>query len=90
MANTAQARKRARQNDNRRVRNSAQRSSMRSAVKGFVKSLENGDADKARAAYQEASSAIDRAAGKGLHHRNRAARLKQRLNNRLRGLSAGA
>jgi len=90
MANTAQARKRARQNDNRRLRNNTQRSSMRSAVKGFVKSLESGDTDKARAAYQAASSAIDRAAGKGLHHRNRAARLKQRLNNRLRGLSAGA
>lgn len=88
MANSAQARKRARQNVIRRERNSAQRSSMRTAVKNFVKSLESKDVDGARAAYQNATSAIDRAAGKGLHHRNRAARLKQRLNNRLRSLSA--
>lgn len=90
MANTPQARKRARQNTTRRARNSAQRSSMRSAVKNFIKSLEGGDAEAARAAYRSATSAIDKAAGKDLHHRNRAARLKQRLNNRLRGLSAGA
>ena len=88
MANSAQARKRARQNTTRRERNSAQRSTMRTAVKNFLKSLENKDADSARTAYQNATSAIDRAVSKGLHHRNRAARLKQRLNNRLRSLNA--
>ena len=72
------------------MRNGAQRSTMRSAVKGFIKSLEGSDLEAARAAYRSATSAIDTAVAKGLHHRNRAARLKHRLNNRLRRLSVEA
>ena len=88
MANSPQARKRAKQNTVRRVRNHAQASSMRTVIKKFIKAINANDAETAKTAYQQASSEIDKAAKKNLHSKNRAARLKSRLNNRLRALSA--
>ncbi len=90
MANSAQARKRARQNQRRRLHNASQRSALRTAIKQFLASLKNDDAEAAAVAYRQASSAIDSAVHKGLHHRNRAARLKKRLNARLKTLATGA
>ena len=66
----------------------SQRSSLRTSIKKFLKLVEEKDTDNASAAYRDAASSIDRAASKGLHHPNRAARLKKRLNNRLRALHA--
>ncbi len=86
VANSAQARKRARQNDKRRVHNHSIRSRMRTMIKAFVKSAGAGDKDAATSAYRSAVAMIDKLAGKGLQHKNRAARLKSRLNNRLRGI----
>lgn len=90
LANSPQARKRARQNTARRSRNMSARSSLRTAIKQFLKLVGGGapDVDAATAAYRAAVSSIDRAVSKGLHHKNRAARLKSRLNNRLRAASA--
>ena len=88
MANSPQARKRARQSAKRRIHNMSQRSALRSAIKKFLKKVSENNAEEATSAYRNAVSKIDRAASKGLHHRNRAARLKHRLNNRLRALSA--
>ncbi len=87
MANTPQAKKRARQNDKRRIHNMSQRSALRTAIKKLLKLISDKNKDEAKAAYQSAVSHIDRASSKGLHHANRAARLKQRLNNRLRAIS---
>ena len=87
MANTPQARKRARQNTVRRVRNHAQASSMRTIIKKFVKAINANDSETAKTAYQQAASEIDKAVKKNLHSKNRAARLKSRLNNRLKSLS---
>jgi len=98
LANSPQARKRARQNISRRQRNLSQRSSLRTAIKKFLKLVDGSkksdqsddpsDSREAAAnAYREAASHIDRAVSKGLHHKNRAARLKKRLNNRLRALN---
>lgn len=88
MANSPQARKRARQNDQRRLDNHGQRSHMRTHVKKVLKALRNGDREGAEAAYKAAVPVVDRVAGKGLIHKNRAARYKSRLNKRLRALSA--
>ena len=87
MANSAQARKRTRQNDRRRLRNASTHSAMRTRIKNFIKSLEEGDVKKAETAYQTATSEIDRIAKRGLEHPNKAARMKSRLNNRLRKLA---
>ena len=80
MANTAQARKRARQAEKRRQHNASRRSMMRTYLKRVVYAIEAGDKDKAAAAYKEAAPLIDRAAGRGLIHKNKAARHKSRLN----------
>ncbi len=90
MANSAQARKRTRQNLRQRLLNSKQRSAMRTSVKRFLKALGGSDVEAARTAYQDATSLVDRAAAKHLHHRNRAARLKRRLNARLKTFSQSA
>jgi small subunit ribosomal protein S20 len=90
VANTASAKKRARQSEKRRVRNHAERSHLRTILKGVRVALESGDLEKARAAYRHASSILDRTARKNLIHRNTAARTKSRLNARLKALAAAA
>ena len=86
MANSPQARKRARQNDKRRVHNHGMRSTMRTAVKKVLRAVRAGDREAAASAYQRAVPLVDRMAGKGLIHKNRAARYKSRLNDRIRAL----
>ncbi len=80
MANTAQARKRARQAEKSRQHNAAQRSSLRTYIKKVVYAVEAGEKDNAQSAYKEAVPMIDMAASKGLIHKNKAARHKSRLN----------
>ena len=88
LANTLQAKKRARQATVHRARNMSQRSSMRTSIKVFLKSLENEDKEAATESYRKAVSKIDQSARKGLEHRNKAARLKSRLNARLKAHSS--
>ena len=88
MANSPQARKRAKQNSVRRLQNHSQRSAVRTAIKKLDVALEAGDKAAATQAYQSSVSLIDKAVIKGLHHKNRAARLKSRLNKRVKELAA--
>ncbi len=86
MANSAQARKRARQAEKRRAHNRKLRSRMRTAVKKVRKAIEAGDREQALTAFREAEPVIDKMARKGIIHKNRAARQKSRLANHLRAL----
>lgn len=86
MANTAQAKKRARQAEKARRHNASQRSGMRTLVKNVSKALAAGDKSRAATVYQIAVPVIDRMARKGMIHKNKAARHKSRLNQRLRTL----
>ena len=86
MANSPQARKRARQESRSRARNMAQRATVRTRIKKYLKLIENNDIEASRDEYQKVASHIDVAARKGLHHPNKAARLKSRLNTRLRNI----
>ena len=88
MANTPQARKRARQNDSHRLRNRSQRSAMRTQIKAFASQLEAGNTDTAKQTFVLATSVIDHNARKGLIHSNRAARLKSRMNARLKAAAS--
>lgn len=83
MANTAQAKKRARQSEKHRQQNASQRTMMRTAIKKVVKAIEAGDLTQAQATYQSMTSIVDRLANKGLIHGNKAARHKSRLNTRI-------
>jgi small subunit ribosomal protein S20 len=86
LANSAQARKRARQAEKHRQHNAAMRSMMRTFIKKVTKAIDAGDKAQAEAAYKTAVPVIDRMAGKGLIHRNKAARHKSRLNAQVRAL----
>jgi small subunit ribosomal protein S20 len=86
VANSLQARKRARQAEKRRQRNVSFRSAMRTSVKKVVKLIDAGNKQAAAEAYEAAVPVIDRAAGKGLIHQNKAARHKSRLNAHLKAM----
>lgn len=86
MANSASAKKRARQAVVRRTRNVGDRSMMRTCIKKVYYAVEGGDKAAAESAYKEACPVIDRMAGKGLIHMNKAARHKSRMNNNIRAM----
>ncbi len=88
MANSPQARKRARQAEKRRTHNASLRSLVRTRIKQVVAAIGSGDADKARDAYVAAVPVIDRMANKGIIHKNKAARHKSRLSAQVKALSA--
>lgn len=79
MANTASARKRARQAEKRRQHNAGQRSTLRTAIKGVQKAILAGNKDEAMKIYRESVSVVDRIADKRIIHKNKAARHKSRL-----------
>ena len=83
MANSKSADKRARQNKSRYELKHAQRSIVRSAVKKIIKDVENKDKNLADN-LKLAQSTIDKIADKGVIHKNKAARLKNRLNRKVK------
>ncbi len=86
MANSAQARKRARQNQKRRRHNASLRSKMRTYVKRVRAAIAEGDKEKAQQAYQAAVPVLDKMSGKGIIAKNAAARYKSRLNSHIRAM----
>jgi small subunit ribosomal protein S20 len=88
MANTAQARKRARQATKLNAHNSAQRSMMRTAIKAVRKAVAAGDKKVALETFQKSMAVIDRVADKKIAHKNTAARNKSRLAAAVKGMNA--
>ncbi len=88
MANHVSALKRARQSELQRVRNKSVRTKVRNHIKAVREAIDSGDAEKAREALQAAVPMIDKAAGKGVLHRNNAARQVSRLSKKVHTLSA--
>ena len=86
MANSAQARKRARQAEKNRQRNASQRSAFRTSIKKVVYAIEAGDKAAAESAYKDAIPMIDSTCSKGLIHKNKAARHKSRLNAQIKAM----
>ncbi len=87
MANSPQARKRARQSEQRRKHNASRRSLLRTRIKQVVKAIEGGDKGTAQAAYALAVPIIDRMAGTDIIHKNKAARHKSRLAARIQAMA---
>jgi len=83
LANSAQAKKRARQAVRNRANNFSMRSRMRTAIKKVINAIAAGDKEQAQEAYQNAVPLIDSTARKGIIHMNKAARHKSRLNKQL-------
>lgn len=90
MANTAQARKRARQTQVRRLHNASLKSSLRSAVKGVRKAIAAGNQPEAEKALHAAQSVIDRIADKKIVSKNKASRDKSRLAHAIKAMAKQA
>ena len=87
MANIKSAGKRARQSEKTRKHNMGLRSMMRTKIKNVVKACDAGDKDAAASAYKEAVPVIDSMINKGIVTKNKAARHKSRLNERVKALA---
>jgi small subunit ribosomal protein S20 len=87
VANTKQARKRARTSEQARAHNASLRSMARTYVKKVRAAIETGNKEQATAAYREMTSVLDRVADKGIFHKNMAARNKSRLNAAIKKMS---
>ena len=79
MPTTKSAKKRLRQNLERRGRNRATRSGLKTQVKKVQEAVKAGDVEKASTEFRVATKKLDQAATKGVLHRNAAARAKSRL-----------
>jgi len=87
MANTAQARKRARQAVKQRGHNAGLRSELRTAIRKVAKAVLAGDKAAAKAVFIESESIIDRIAEKNIVHKNKAARHKSRLSAAIKAMA---
>ena len=87
MANTAQARKRARQAIKTNAQNSSQRSTVRTAINAVRMAILAGDKATATSIFQSSVSTIDSIADKKIIHKNKAARHKSRLSAALKALA---
>jgi small subunit ribosomal protein S20 len=89
MANTASARKRIRQTEKRTARNRARRSRMRTFLRKVEQAIAGGDKTQAQEAFRAAQPELQRAATKGVVHRNAVARKLSRLSARIKALGGG-
>ena len=87
MANSAQARKRARQAEATRKRNASLRSELRTAVKKVRKAIAGGDKAAAAKVLQASQSTIDRIADKKIVHKNSVSRTKSRLASAIKAIA---
>jgi small subunit ribosomal protein S20 len=87
LANIKSQIKRNKQNEKRRIRNRVYRGSARVAVRNARAAMETNNVEETQAAMLQAISALDKAAEKGVIHKNNAARRKGRLMKQMAALN---
>ena len=87
MANTPQAKKRARQNEKRFAVNKARRSRIRTYLRAVEEAIESGDKEAAALALKAAQPELMRGVTKGVYHKNTASRKMSRLSARVKTLA---
>lgn len=87
MANTPQAKKRARQNERRAAINKARRSRIRTFLRAVEEAIESGDKDAASTALRAAQPELMRGVTKGIYHKNTVARKVSRLSARVKAIA---
>tara|TARA_R110000851_G_scaffold7106_4_gene27984 strand:+ start:3219 stop:3767 length:549 start_codon:yes stop_codon:yes gene_type:complete len=90
VANSPQAKKRAKQAEKRRNHNASLRSMVRTYIKNVIKAIDAKDLEQAKTAYTAAVPVIDRMADKGIIDKNKAARHKSRLNAHIKAMAEAA
>jgi small subunit ribosomal protein S20 len=88
MANSPQAKKRARQNERRFAVNKARRSRIRTFLRKVEEAIASGDQTAAKAALKAAQPEIMRGVTKGVYHKNTASRKVSRLSSRVKAMAA--
>ena len=83
MANIKSQIKRVKTNEKRRQRNKSVRSSVRTAVRKFREAVEAGNTEEAATLQRAAARALDKAASKGVIHKNQAANRKSAMAKRV-------
>lgn len=86
MANSPQAKKRARQTERRTAVNKARRSRIRTFLRTVEEAITSGDAAAAKDALKSAQPELMRGVTKGVMHKNTAARKMSRLSSRVKAL----
>ena len=86
MANIKQQKKRVLTNEKRRMRNKSVRSATRTEIRKFREAVESGDKAAAEAQLRVASRKLDKAASKGVIHKNQAANRKSGIAARVKAL----
>ncbi|NVD44870.1 30S ribosomal protein S20 [Qipengyuania atrilutea] len=86
MANTPQATKRIRRNQNREAINTARRSRIRGFIKKVETAIEGGDKKEAEEALRNAQPELARGVARGVYHKNTASRKMSRLSKRVAAL----
>ena len=89
MANIKSQIKRNKQNEKARVRNKAVKSSLKTSVRQFREAADAGDAEKVTETMQAALTKLDKAASKGVIHKNQAANRKSAIARRAAQLKQG-
>ena len=87
MANTAQSKKRARQNEKRSAVNKSRRSRIRTFLRKVEEAISNGDRSAASSALIAAQPELMRGVSKGIFHKNTAARKMSRLSARIKKIA---
>ena len=88
MANSPQARKRAKQADVRRNHNASLRSRARTYVKKTLAAIATGQHKAATDAFREAAPILDSMVTKGIYKKNKCARIKSRLNAKIKAIAS--
>jgi small subunit ribosomal protein S20 len=84
MPNTPSAKKRQRTNEQRRVRNRAVKSAVKTQIKKVTSAMTDGKSTDVDAEFRATVKKLDKAAAKGVIHKNAAARTKSRLSARIK------
>jgi small subunit ribosomal protein S20 len=87
VANIKSQIKRNKQNEKRRLRNKSVKSSLKTAIRKFHEAAVAGDTDNASVLMRDASRKLDKAASKGVIHKNQAANRKSAIAHKLQSLS---
>ena len=87
MANTAQSKKRARQNERRAAVNKSRRSRIRTFLRKVEEAISNGDKSAASAALTAVQPELMRGVSKGIFHKNTVARKMSRLSARVKKIA---
>jgi small subunit ribosomal protein S20 len=88
VANIKSQIKRNRQNEKRRLRNKSVKSALKTSVRKFNEAAATGDVEQATVLLREAARKLDKAASKGVIHKNQAANRKSAIAKRLSSLAA--